>query len=193
MFTGIIEKVGQVTQVLRRGPGLRLEIETGFSDLVLGESVAVDGVCLTVVELGVSASFDVSPETLERTSLNGIYAGRKVNLERAMRADGRFSGHIVQGHVDGVGQLEWGTEHADGSRNLRVRVSSSVGRYCVEKGSITVQGVSLTINRIQGDWVEIMIVPHTWSHTSFSALESGTPVNLEADMIAKYVEKLICR
>ncbi len=193
MFTGIIEKVGTVRDVQVRGPGIRIEIETGYSDLTLGESVAVDGVCLTVVALGQNTAFDVSSESLERTALGRAKEGSLVNLERAMRADGRFSGHIVQGHVDGVGQIEsWG-EQADGSRALRVSVPEAVARYCVEKGSLTVQGVSLTINRIHQNRVDIMIVPHTWAHTSFSQLNAGSPVNLEADVIAKYVEKLLCR
>lgn len=192
MFTGIIERVGRVRMAQARGPGLRAAVETGFSDLVLGESVAVDGVCLTVAALdGDCATFDLSSETLDRSALGDLRAGGCVNLERAMRADGRFSGHIVQGHVDGVGQIEAWTEEADGSRGLRVRLPESVSRYCVEKGSLTVQGVSLTVNRLTATGVEIRIVPHTWVHTSFSGLPAGSRVNLEGDVIAKYVEKLL--
>ncbi len=195
MFTGIIEKVARVEATRAQGSGTRVSIATGFVDLTLGESVAVDGVCLTVAELGQggNAAFDLSAETLSRSALGELRQGAKVNLERAMKSDGRFSGHIVQGHVDGVGEVESWSEQSDGSRGLRVRLPAGVSRYCVEKGSLTVQGVSLTVNRILGDTVEIMIVPHTWGHTSFSSLPVGSRLNLEADVIAKYVEKLMER
>ena len=194
MFTGIVEKIGSVSALQDQGGGRRIEVETGFPDLAFGESVALDGVCLTVAALAPEgrASFDVSPETMARSSVSALIMGSKVNLERAMPASGRFSGHIVQGHVDGVGVVESWFEHPDGSRSLRVQVPRALSRYCVEKGSVAVQGVSLTINRLADECLEIMIVPHTWTHTSFSHLGVGAKVNLEADIIAKYVEKL-CR
>lgn len=192
MFTGIVEKVGEVERLEPRGAGYRLRLRMNFAELALGESVAVDGACLTVVEHDPrGAAFDVSSETVERTALGALRPGARVNLERAMPANGRFSGHIVQGHVDGVGEIAAWSEENDGSRGLRVRLPESVARYCVEKGSLTVQGVSLTVNRVEGRDAEIRIVPHTWAHTSFSNLVVGGRVNLEADAIAKYVEKLL--
>jgi riboflavin synthase len=197
MFTGIIEKTGSVLSAAARPDGLGLWIATGFSDLVLGESVAVNGACLTVASLGAGgeAQFFLSRETLDRTSLaQAAQVGSRLNLERALRADARLSGHIVQGHVDGVGSLEAVTQDGECYR-LRFRVPLPLSRYCVEKGSIAIQGVSLTLNALSAPkaepaWVEVMIIPHTWQHTTLCDLEPGAPVNIEVDILAKHLEKL---
>lgn len=197
MFTGIVEKTARILTASDRTDGRILWIETGFVDLSLGESVAVNGACLTVAALEPQgrAEFFLSRETLERTSLgHSTRAGARVNLERALRADSRLSGHIVQGHVDGVGSLERVTPDGDCHR-LRFQIPSGLSRYCVEKGSITLQGVSLTLNSIsppaqEPAWVEVMIIPHTWTHTQLSDLGVGDPVNVEADILAKHLERL---
>lgn len=209
MFTGIIQKTGPV--VLNEGlgsSGLKLTVGTGFSDLTLGESVAVNGVCLTVAELPPKAGslasseagralFFVSIETLERTNLGSLQTGSRVNLERALLASERLSGHIVQGHVDGLARLHC-VEMAGESRRVRFELPAAVARFCVEKGSITLDGVSLTINSLSNTidptgaptLAEIMLIPHTWEHTRFCESRPGDLINVEVDILAKYVEKL---
>lgn len=204
MFTGIIEKLGTVLERDDRSGGL-LRIRTGFSDLTHGESVAVNGVCLTVTETTPGegdALFFVSPETFSRTQLGSLGVGSKVNLERALSASGtsesplsaRLSGHIVQGHVDGVGRIAAITPEAEGSFVMEFELPESCARYCVEKASIALNGVSLTINRLDPATrrLGITVIPHTWIHTQFHASAAGDPVNVEVDIIAKYVERL-CR
>ncbi len=195
MFTGIIEKCGFIREISVEGVGSKLVVETGFVDLELGESVALNGVCLTVAELDSAgrALFHLSGETLARTAFGQVRPGERVNLERAMPAIGRFSGHIVQGHVDGIGQVEGIEPRDDGSFRFRVAVPSEILRYCIEKGSLCVQGISLTINAVNETGVEFMIIPHTWSQTTLSSLRPGDFLNLEADVIAKYVEKFTGR
>jgi riboflavin synthase len=194
MFTGIIQNLGRVSRLNENGS--KLVLETDFKDLELGESVAVNGVCLTVAELlhGTEALFAVSPETLARTSLGTLEPGSRVNLERALLMSTRLSGHLVQGHVDGLATLVATAPSADKNfYQLSVEIPAELAKYCVEKGSIAFDGISLTINAIQGTRVELMIVPHTWTNTRLHTLEVGARLNLEVDLFAKYVEKLVCR
>lgn len=193
MFTGIIQKVGKVQKI--DGPRYWIEIGFDSSTLELGESIAVNGVCLTVAEISSPlAQFFLSEETLARTSLGKLREGSRVNLERAMVASSRLSGHIVQGHVDGIAPLVRMSEAGE-SRILEFDLPESIARYCVEKGSISLNGVSLTINTIEKKSgsparISLMIIPHTWEHTQFSNLSLGEPVNVEVDIVAKYVESL---
>ncbi len=190
MFTGIVETLGTLRACQSQGGNLRLVIESRFSDLTLGESVAVQGVCLTVTELeGARAHFFVSHETLHRTALGELQVGAQVNLERALTLSTRLSGHLVQGHVDATGQIRSLTPTRE-SVELAVEVPQTILRYCIEKGSITLDGVSLTINRIEGQQLHFNLIPHTWKATQFSQARVGQRVNLEVDLIAKYVERL---
>jgi riboflavin synthase len=196
MFTGIIEKVGKVTFTEPKKGQLKATIATGFTDLQPGESVAVNGVCLTVTEATPKgeANFFISEETIERSNLRHLQPEVMVNLERAATLQTRLSGHIVQGHVDAtatlLNSLE-GPEH----HKLTFAFDPKHGRYCVEKGSITLNGVSLTINSQQetkqGEFiVSVLIIPHTWKNTNLKFLKMGDPVNVEVDIVAKYVERL---
>ncbi|MFL5814044.1 MAG: riboflavin synthase [Bdellovibrionia bacterium] len=202
MFTGIIETVANVQSATPAPEGAsRVLLRTPWKaqDIALGESIAVNGVCLTAAEIthaGNQSSdvlFFLSAETLSRSNLTLLKAGTKVNLERALRADARLSGHIVQGHVDGLARLSRVEEQAE-CHLMEFDLPSSLSRYCVEKGSIALNGVSLTINRLEplGDGARIFItlIPHTWAHTSFSEFQPGDPINVEVDVLAKYVEKL---
>lgn len=197
MFSGIIEKLGCVSAAQREKGALALELETGYGDLELGESVAVNGVCLTVTEFKPSglARFFVSPETLDRTNLGGLQSGALANLERSVRLETRLSGHLVQGHVDGIAVLE-AVVAESGSRRVAFSVPNQLARFCVEKGSIALNGISLTINGIEAaaDYgrsrISITIIPHTWEHTNLHAVQAGQAVNVEVDVIAKYVERL---
>lgn len=194
MFTGIIEYSGRIAGIEVTPAGARLSVEAGpLAAARLGDSVAVNGTCLTVVACeGDTLAFDAINETLRRTSLGALQPGDRVNLERPMRADGRFDGHIVQGHVDGTATLE--SAQADGgSYRLRFRAAPELLRYVVEKGSITVDGISLTVAALGDDWFEVAIIPHTWEVTNLSGKAVGAPVNLEVDVLAKYVEKLLAR
>jgi riboflavin synthase len=195
MFSGIIERLARVEAVEPAGASLRIAIATGYPDLELGESVAVNGVCLTVtsLEIGGRAEFFLSPETLARSTLGTAEVGGSVNLERSVRLETRLSGHLVQGHVDGRATLVSVTEEA-GAYRLEFDVDAELARYCVAKGSIALNGISLTINAVSqtaGAFaVGVMIIPHTWSHTNLHALTVGDRVNVEVDVIAKYVERL---
>ncbi len=198
MFSGIIERLGAVRAVTPGDGTVRLDLQTGFDDLSLGESVAVNGVCLTVTTFDAegSAAMFVSPETLAVTALGRLAAGHAVNLERAVTPSTRLSGHIVQGHVDGVGHLDR-IEASGEAYGLRFSLPESLRRYCVPKGSITLDGISLTLNRLeepeQGRFgAFVTIIPHTWTHTTLGSLSAGDPINVEVDVIAKYVEQL-CR
>lgn len=191
MFTGIIQKLGKIAAIEKAGQEQTWSVETGFSDLSLGESVALNGVCLTVTEktqLGL-AKFFLSSETLEKTQLKTLIANDTVNLERALALGDRLSGHIVQGHVDSVGTLKSITR-MDESFDIGVELPASLSRYCIEKGSITLDGVSLTINSIEDHQIHIRLIPHTWTHTRFHTLKPGALLNIEVDLIAKYAEKL---
>jgi riboflavin synthase len=190
MFTGLIETVGVVSELTRTGSGFTLGIRTPLaSELRLGESVAVNGVCLTVTtgdEAGWSA--DIGPETARVTTLGSVTPGQPVNLERSMRADGRFGGHFVQGHADGVGVVD--TIRQDGeSYWIAVRVPSELEPFIILKGSIAIDGVSLTVARLERALVHVMIIPFTWAHTAVSSLRPGNRVNLECDMVGKYVAR----
>jgi riboflavin synthase len=190
MFTGLIESVGQVTGLDEVRGGLRLRLRTAFApDLVLGESVAVNGVCLTVTAVaGDEMHADIGPETARVTTLGSLEPGRPVNLERAMRADSRFGGHFVQGHVDGVGTVQELRGEAD-ARWLTIAFPPPLAQYFVRKGSITVDGISLTVAGLAADRFDVMIIPFTWAHTNLPSLEVGSRVNLECDMVGKYVAR----
>ena len=197
MFTGIVEEVGSIVELsdssnLRK---LRVRAKRVLDDIRLGSSVAVNGVCLTVVAFDKGGfSVELVRETLDRTSLRNMAVGSIVNLERPMRADGRFDGHIVQGHVDGVGRIANFNRVGD-NRNLEIEFPPNASRYIVEKGSITIDGISLTVTTINGSSFNVAIIPHTMENTNLRLAEQGDPVNLEFDVIAKYVEKMleVCR
>jgi riboflavin synthase len=194
MFTGIVEELGHVRGVELHDGHARLEIgcETVLDDAAVGDSIAVDGCCLTVTSLPDGAfTADLMAETLRATALGDLAAGDRVNLERAMRADTRFGGHLVQGHVDAVGEVV-GREELPGTVFLSIAVPDHLVRYLVPKGSITVAGVSLTVVDVSAAGVvRIGLIPHTLEVTSFGRLAVGDRVNLEADVVAKYVERLL--
>ena len=192
MFTGLIEAVGQVAYVAKNAGGLRISVRTPLAaELADGESVAVNGVCLTVAHRDAGAFHaDIGPETARVTTLGDLRADRPVNLERAMRADSRFGGHFVQGHVDGIGTVR--QVRADGDAHwLKVAYSPDLGPLLVPKGSVAVDGVSLTVAALDAGHFDVMIIPFTWAHTSLAALREGTEVNLECDMIGKYVARAV--
>lgn len=194
MFTGLIEGVGRVAALEPRGGDVRLRIDVGslpFADVALGESIAVSGVCLTVIEFD-AASFaaDASTETLSLTTLGGMAVGQPVNLERAMRPTDRLGGHLVSGHVDGVGRVLSIHEDARAQR-WRFAAPASLSKYIATKGSICVDGVSLTVNAVDGEGFDVALIPHTVSHTAFASTRVGDPVNLEIDLVARYVERLL--
>lgn len=193
MFTGIIEELGTIRNIATAQDGARLQVSAKIvlTDAKLGNSIAVNGVCLTVVEQAADwFAADVSAETLRRTSLKQARIGSRVNLERAMSATSRFGGHIVQGHVDGTGEL-LEAKAVGKSWTVRIGFPSELARYIVEKGSITVDGISLTVAALGTNWFEIAVIPHTWEMTNLSTLARGAAVNLEVDIIAKYVERMI--
>jgi riboflavin synthase len=195
MFTGIIEEVGRVVKIEQRGENRRITVEAAQAPMALatGDSVAVSGVCLTALDIK-SKSFgaDLAPETWARTSFSQIHEGALVNLELPMKADGRFGGHIVQGHVDGVGKMIE-LERIAGSENwwLHIEIPSEIEKYTVFKGSICIEGISLTVAKLEGNHGTVAIIPHTVEMTNLGSLKPGDPVNLEADLIAKYVEKMM--
>jgi riboflavin synthase len=192
MFTGLVESTGKVLGLARMGEQARLSLEIPFAaELALGDSVAINGCCLTVAELGSEGtSFDLLTQTLKVTSLGNLHSGSSVNLERAMRAGDRFGGHFVQGHVDGTGVItrieESGQDHI-----LGVSLPPELDRFCIDKGSLTVDGISLTIADLVSPTAVFWITPHTWTHTHLHTAVVGQRVNLEVDMLAKYVEKLL--
>jgi riboflavin synthase len=190
MFTGLIEAIGDVADVKHVGADIRLRIRTALaSELVAGESVAVNGVCLTVtVAEGGEMYADVGPETARITTLGALRRDQPVNLERAMRADSRFGGHFVQGHVDGIGVVE--ELRAEGEAHwITVTFPPALASYFVRKGSVAMDGVSLTVAGLGSDRFDVMIIPFTWSHTTLPALKIGSRVNLECDMVGKYVAR----
>ncbi len=193
MFTGLVADVGRISARTKTGKDITFTIETSFEvdDLDLGESIAVDGTCLTVTEIG-SSSFDVdaSPETLQRTTLGDRHVGDGVHLERALRLSDRLGGHLVTGHIDGVGSLK--SRRRDGKAwILEFEAPDSVSPYLLEKGCIAVDGVSLTINGVANSTFDLAIIPHTAQHTLLTEYRPGRKVNLEADLIGKYVRKFI--
>jgi riboflavin synthase len=197
MFTGIVEEVGRVTSIEQRGENRRITVaaKNAAKELKTGDSIAVSGVCLTAVDIQPSSfCADLAPETWELTSFSRMHDGALVNLELPMKADGRFGGHIVQGHVDGVGKLIALERIAD-SENwwLRVELPHDVEKYTVYKGSISIEGISLTVAKLEGRNCTVAIISHTVEMTNLNSLRPGDPVNLEADLIAKYVEKMMAR
>lgn len=194
MFTGLIEAVGQLRQREPVGGDVRLVVDMAGlprEGLALGESIAVSGVCLTVVAFDEDCfCADVSNETLSRTTLGALVEGAPVNLERALRADARLGGHLVSGHVDGVGEVV-SVEDDARSQRWRFRAPAALMRYIAEKGSICIDGTSLTVNGVDGDCFDVNLVPHTVSHTAFAAARPGQAVNLEVDLVARYVERLL--
>jgi riboflavin synthase len=190
MFTGLIEAVGSVTGVAPTSSGFRLSIGTPLAaELRDGDSVAVSGVCLTVTTRDASAwTADIGPETARVTTLGSLVPGQSVNLERSMRADGRFGGHFVQGHADGIGVVDSIQEDGE-SHWIAVRIPGALEAFLIPKGSIAIDGVSLTIARLESAMVHLMIIPFTWEHTTLSSLRAGDRVNLECDMVGKYVAR----
>ena len=193
MFTGIIEELGRVREIEKRGEDARIVIEarTVTEGSRNGDSIAVNGVCLTALDVKPdSFAADVSKETLSRSTLGNVKSGSPVNLERAVTPMTRLGGHIVQGHVDARGEF-LSSEHHDDSWTFRFAYPKEVARYLVFKGSVAVEGISLTIANLTDDYFEIAVIPKTWEVTNFSHLKPGDEVNLEVDVIAKYVERIL--
>ena len=194
MFTGIIEAIGSVSQMQDKGGDLRLTLDVGkldMNDVALGDSIAVNGVCLTVIEMtGSSFAADVSAETLRLTSLGKLGTGSPVNLEKALTLQTRLGGHMVSGHVDALGKI---LERRDDARSVwfKVEAPANLAKYIVHKGSITVDGTSLTVNAVDGNEFELNIVPHTAQETIMSGYQPGTEINLEVDIIGRYLERLL--
>lgn len=194
MFTGIIEAVGTIAGLESRGQDLRVAVTTGkldLSDVKLGDSIAVNGICLTAVALPVNGFVaDVSAETLDRSTFASLQAGRRVNLEKALTPTTRLGGHLVSGHVDGIGEV---IERRNEGRSVRFRIKApdELARYIAIKGSITVDGISLTVNGVSGAVFELNLVPHTLQETTMDSFVDGHRVNLEVDLIARYLERLL--
>lgn len=193
MFTGIIESVGKVESLQSVGGDVRLRIQTdlNMSDVHLGDSIATNGICLTVIDWGENwYAADVSRESLNRTTLGQWKVGQRVNVEKAMLPTTRFGGHIVSGHVDVVGEI---TVVKSDARSLYFEVTApaEIARYLAEKGSITVDGISLTINHLRGNVLSLNLIPHTAERTNISSWQVGTSVNLEVDILARYIERLL--
>jgi len=196
MFTGIVEEVGKVVKIETTSGTRKLTVasKTLSRELKPGDSIAVSGVCLTALRIKPGESFgaDLADETWQRTSFSRMHEGAEINLELPMKADGRFGGHVVQGHVDGTGKF-LGLQPIQGAQDfwLHIEVPQEMVRYIVYKGSISVEGISLTVARIDGQNLTIAIIPHTTEMTNLKSLKPGDPVNLETDIIAKYVEKMM--
>ncbi|MEJ2199645.1 MAG: riboflavin synthase [Desulfuromonadaceae bacterium] len=195
MFTGLIEDVGTVRELSRSADSVRLRIATGIpmQELVMGESIAVNGICLTVVAFGDGQfSADVSPETVGRTTLATLRSGSRVNLERALCLGGRLGGHLVSGHVDAVATIT--SRERDGNAiRFTFRLPAEVNRYVVEKGSVAIDGISLTVNAVSEETFSVAIIPHTLAETTLQERAVGDQVNIETDIIGKYVERLLGR
>ena len=193
MFTGIVRERGRVASVEGDGNGIRIRLDAPLTAdaVAIGDSVSLNGCCLTVVEAASGTlAFDAVPETLSRSSLDGIEAGAELNVEPALRAGDPLGGHYVQGHVDGVGSVRSVEPEGEG-RRIWFDAPSAVLRYCVEKGSVAVDGVSLTIAELDETGFAVALIPHTLAATTLGTLEPGARVNLEADVLAKYVERLV--
>lgn len=194
MFTGIIEALGQIKAIDAKGDDRRLNIAVGgldMGDVQLGDSIAVDGICLTVVAFSDShIEMDASAETLGKTTLVGFTVGRKVNLEKALTPTTRLGGHLVSGHVDGVAEIESCATLGE-SQRFRIRVPDALARYIAVKGSVCIDGVSLTVNEVAGAVFEINIIPHTAQVTTIGEYRAGRKVNIEVDLIARYLERLL--
>ena len=194
MFTGIIEETGAVKSANRQQAGARIEIDAVvvLSDLEIGGSIAVNGCCLTAIEI-TSEGFaaDLSPETLARTNLGDLEPGRRVNLERPLLPTSRLSGHFVQGHVDATGEFLEVASAGDDNWTLRVRAPEETLKYLIYKGSVTIDGISLTVARLDGDVIEVAVIPHTYRETNLADRRPGDRVNLECDVLAKHIERLL--
>jgi riboflavin synthase len=193
IFTGLIIEIGRVRRALRRADGASLVFEARkvLEGSRIGDSIAVNGVDLTIVEMGKDYfRADASLETLNRSTLGALRIGASVNLERALGVGERLGGHMVQGHVDGAGELSSVNQEGNAYR-MRFRFPSELGRYIAQKGSITVDGISLTVAALGRDWFEVAVIPHTWRETTLAGLQIGDRVNLETDALAKYVERLL--
>lgn len=194
MFTGIIQSIGSLLELQPKGGDMALVVNTGkldMSDVELGDSIAVNGVCLTAIAMTDSSfTADVSRETLSLTSLGNLSKGSDVNLEKALTLQTRLGGHLVSGHVDGLGEVV--SRHNDGrSERFRIKAPDEIAKYIAAKGSITIDGVSLTVNKVEDSFFEINIVPHTIQETIISHYQPGTQINLEVDVIARYLERLV--
>jgi riboflavin synthase len=193
VFTGLVQDKARVAAIERNGDGVRLTVETTVEPIARGDSVSINGVCLTAVEIdGGRFTADVMEETLRRSSLAALGEGDAVNVEPALQAGARLGGHIVQGHVDGLGEVVDVREEGF-ARLVRVAAPADLLRYVVEKGSIAVDGVSLTVSAIGDDWFEVSLIPETLERTTLGEAAAGRAVNLEVDVVAKYVEKLVSR
>jgi riboflavin synthase len=194
VFTGLVQDLGTVTAVDATGDGVRLAVRTGLAgELALGDSIAVNGVCLTATAVDDDRfSADVMHETLRRSALAGVADGTPVNLELPLRAGDRLGGHVVQGHVDGVGTVRDAREEGF-ARVVTIAAAPELLRYVVEKGSIAVDGISLTVAGVGEDWFSVSLIPETLERTNLGSAAPGQPVNLEVDVLAKYVEKLVVR
>lgn len=194
MFTGIIQAIGKINTLERRGGDARLRVAAGgldLADVKLGDSIAVSGVCLTVIEWSAkSFAADISGETLTRTTLGSLKPGATVNLEKALLPTTRLGGHLVSGHVDGVGKV---LDRRQDARSVcfRIAVPRELGKYIAEKGSVCINGVSLTVNAVHGTEFEVNIVPHTLAETTLDELAPGHAVNIEVDLLARYLERLL--
>ncbi len=196
MFTGIVEELGKIVALERHDGGARIAIRASLvlSDVALGASIAVNGICLTVVDFDLQSSTwsaDAVSETMQRTNLGDLAVGDSVNLERPVRLQDRLGGHLVQGHVDGTGTIVGKDSNNDGSVNIRIFAPTGLLRYTIEKGSICVDGISLTVAAVESDSFSIAVIPHTLAVTTLGSKSVGTRVNLECDVVAKYVEKLV--
>ncbi len=194
MFTGIIESKGRIASIVPTGGDMRLRVETGkldLADVALGDSIAVNGVCLTAVELpGDGFWADVSAETLAQTTFNSLNVGTSVNLEKALTPTTRLGGHLVSGHVDGVGEIV--SRSIEGrSEQFKIKAPDGLAKYIAKKGSICVEGISLTVNEVEAAVFSLNIVPHTLEETTLQQLKAGSKVNLEVDLIARYLERLV--
>ena len=196
MFTGIVEELGRVTSLEQQETGARLTIQCSgvLHDATLGASIAVNGTCVTAIQLGPDYfSADLAPETLKRTNLGVLQPGSPVNLERPLRANSRLDGHFVLGHVDGTAEILALDDLGSDNWWLRIRVPEQLTRYIVSKGSLAVDGISLTVAEVEGEFVSFTVIPHTYEHTTLHAYRAGSRVNIEVDILAKHLEKLVSR
>lgn len=193
MFTGLVEELGKVSTVSRGVHSIRLTLAATIvlADVKLGDSIAVDGACLTVVEFSLNSfTVDIMPETYDRTTLSLRKTGDSVNLERALRLGDRMGGHIVSGHVDAIGELV-SIRQRDNANILRIRIPANLAMFLIPQGSVAIDGVSLTIVDCQDDWLEVSLIPHTWDVTALSRKQSRDKVNVETDVLGKYIHRLI--
>ena len=192
MFTGIIEEIGKVSSIDKLDDMTKLTIKTSniLASSKIGDSISINGTCLTITSIkGKLFTSDIVKETIDRTNIQYLKTGDSVNLERAMRADSRFDGHIVQGHIEGVGKIEE-IKHNKESIIIKIKIPDDLIKYCIQKGSIAINGTSLTIAMIKENLIDIWIIPHTLTHTTFGTINESDYVNIETDILAKYIEKL---